>query len=264
MQHLSPRALPLASTGEDAHTGLAFSLSKLLAQKMQSGQAALSSGSKKGKKKDEGEGRPAFLVSRCPRETLARLDGEGGCFCGKLDSSSSGASTSTICHGYDENDRKAVCVEDLRDDWARWDALEAPKGKGKAGGVAMGKRKKVERSGRRRATCGLEFLPGFEPPSRECPIGYAQIGDPNDTKAPFICQDTASPYSCGTTQRDCYAQPGVLQAECVEGACEIVMCKEGWRFHVVMNDDGQQDQLGFGFGGTSCVPSKPLFFAPPV
>jgi hypothetical protein len=73
------------ATADGAHSGLAFSLSKLLAQKMAGGSAAVGLGGKKkkGKGKDvqrEVEERPAFLVSRCPKETMARLDSEGGCF----------------------------------------------------------------------------------------------------------------------------------------------------------------------------------------
>ncbi|GAA5903378.1 hypothetical protein JCM5296_005631 [Sporobolomyces johnsonii] len=179
--------------------------------------------------------RSAFLVTRCPASTMARLDTDGGCFCGKLSNSEA-----SPCHGYDENDRRAICVEDLRKE-------------GNANGEGTMRR--------RRATCGLEFLPAFEPQSGECPVGYARVGDPErDGKEHFICQDAASPYSCGTGQVDCYAQEGVLRAACVEGLCQIMMCQEGWRFHLADDDDGPQ---GMSMG-TSCVPAKPLFFNPPA
>ncbi|GAA6030680.1 hypothetical protein JCM8097_006269 [Rhodosporidiobolus ruineniae] len=257
MGHLSPLDAASGSSSSTSHQGLAFSLSKLLAQKMARegsssfpglGWSAGTGGTgKKGKKKaHEEEERPAFLVSKCPSGTMAQLDTEDGCFCGQLDSAG------TTCHGYDENDRRAVCVEDLRSDAQRFAALEPH-----SSAAAVGGGKKKGRSGRRRATCGLEFLAGFDDSdSLACPIGYARVG-PNDKDAPFICQDTASPFSCGTTQRDCYSQPGVLRAACSEGKCEIMMCQEGWRFAVVDSEDGSGEAV------TSCVPSKPLFFAPP-
>ncbi|GAA5887070.1 hypothetical protein JCM6882_009437 [Rhodosporidiobolus microsporus] len=241
MDHLPAAADAAAGS---SHQGLAFSLSKLLAQKMATNKGGFvgSNGAERwaGQAKEEDEERTAFIITRCPSSTLARLDAEGGCFCGKLESESS------TCGGVDENDRRAVCVEDLRDDAQRIYALEGKK-KGKG---------KVERSKRRRATCGLEFLSGFQPETRDCPVGYARVGDPTDEEAPFVCQDTESAYSCGVKQRDCYAQPGVLQADCIEGACEIMMCQEGWRFHYVDDPDG-------GAGIATCIPSKPLFFAPP-
>lgn len=41
-----------------------------------------------------------------------------------------------------------------------------------------------------------EFPAAFLPPSRLCPVNYARIGDPAaGDDAPFICQDTTSPYS---------------------------------------------------------------------
>lgn len=174
----SSYAQPVAQEG--SHSGLAFSLSKLLAQKMAGNRLSPPSLSPKGKKKQSvqaQEERPAFLVSRCPRDTMARLDTEGGCFwcvlpflsfshslpffpvpvakpriavsndslrvhSGKLDSP-----LSTTCEGSDENDRRTVCVEDLREDEPRIAQLEGKPDKGKG--------KKVERSGRRRATCGI-------------------------------------------------------------------------------------------------------------
>ncbi|GAA6009826.1 hypothetical protein JCM10207_002123 [Rhodosporidiobolus poonsookiae] len=251
MKPLAPAAAPI---GLDApsHPGLAFSLSKLLADRMAAakrlpgaGSAAGGGGAGKGAAGKKKEERTAFMVTRCPAATMARLDGEDGCFCGKLESEA------TTCHGYDENDRRAVCVEDLRRDSDRIAQLE---------GRVFPRGTKVERSKRRRATCGLEFLSGMEPPERECPPGYARIGDPDDDDGPFICQDTASPYSCGPAQRDCYAQPGVLHAECTAGLCEIAMCQEGWRFQVVYGED---DAEGHAERVASCVPSKPLFFNAP-
>ncbi|GAA5833470.1 hypothetical protein JCM11251_003504 [Rhodosporidiobolus azoricus] len=246
MDRLAAAAPFTGSSGSTSHQGLAFSLSKLLAQKMAGGAGGLKGKSGGKGRLEEEEERTAFIITRCPSSTLARLDTEGGCFCGKLESDS------TTCGGVDENDRRAVCVEDLREDAQRVLALE-----GKAATKGKGKGKKVERSKRRRATCGLEFLAGHLPEIGDCPAGYARIGDPTDEEAPFICQDTASPYSCGLVQQDCYAQPGVLQADCIEGACEIMMCQEGWRFHYV---DSPSDD---GVGLATCIPSKPLFFAPP-
>ncbi|GAA5981765.1 hypothetical protein JCM11641_007417 [Rhodosporidiobolus odoratus] len=265
-------ALPHTAAGAvdpSAHQGLAFSLSQLLRQKMASGNGALrgvgeSSGGGAGGAgakwrwngpglSGEGEQAPKadFLITRCPPTTLARLDDEGGCFCGKLEN---GAST---CSGYDENDRKAVCVEDLRADVERLAKLEGEDAALQAQAAAPGgERGTVRRSRRRRATCGLEFLSDFRPPTNACPVGYARVGNPDDETAPFICQDTASPYSCGVTQRDCYAPPGILRATCnrAKGECEITMCQEGWRFYV---DESPS-------GAASCVPSKPLFFNPPA
>ncbi|BGP28154.1 hypothetical protein Rt10032_c17g5883 [Rhodotorula toruloides] len=245
------------------HANLAFSLSKLLREKMGShgfvpgltkggtGMSATSKG--KGGRAGGDLSAASFLVKRCPPAMLARLDEEGGCFCGQLRSEAS------PCHGYTENDRRAICIEDLREDVEREeiiyqqleeegyfvkDELKALLGEGER-----------ERSKRRRGTCGLEFQPGFEPESRACPAGYARVGSRREG-APFICQDIASPYSCGREQRDCYAQPGVLQAECTDGECEIMMCQEGWRYHILKADEE-------GYGGASCVPSKPLFFHPP-
>ncbi|GAA5968568.1 hypothetical protein JCM21900_004790 [Sporobolomyces salmonicolor] len=242
------------TSGSSSGGSLAFSLSSLLAEKMAFARpgslpasslrgriAGLATGWRtSGVPESWGErggtggaeaARSAFLVTRCPASTMARLDTDGGCFCGKLTDAEA-----SPCHGFDENDRRAICVEDLRKE-------------GSANGDGTMRR--------RRATCGLEFLPGFEPQSEECPVGYARVGDPErDGKEHFICQDAASPYSCGARQTDCYAQEGVLRAACVEGHCEILMCQEGWRFHLTDNDDGPQ---GMGMG-TSCVPAKPLFF----
>ncbi|BGP21098.1 hypothetical protein JCM10213v2_009278 [Rhodosporidiobolus nylandii] len=242
-----------AHTAETAqgHQNLAFSLSRLLAQKMASARGkalAAVGGGEAGVRwwnapaegsAEEEEREPDFLITRCPLTTLAVLDEEGGCSCGKLDSSQ------TSCHGYDENDRRAICIEDLRSDAERWAVLEAPLA-GAEGNAGHAAKRKAERSKRRRATCGLEFLPSFERPSGSCPIGYARIGDPDDEDAPFICQDTASPYS----------------ADCTKNECEIMMCQEGWRFHVITDDEAA---AGVGVsGGASCVPAKPLFFAPPA
>ncbi|BGP52413.1 hypothetical protein JCM10450v2_008391 [Rhodotorula kratochvilovae] len=217
-----------------AHQGLAFSLSRLLAEKMamkgfvpglHDPSAAPAAVRELAGARGGGAG-PAWLIQRCPKATMARLDDEDGCFCGKLDPDA------TLCHGHDENDRRAICVEDLRDDAQRESAM----------------REAVARA--------EEFREGFEPASQACPIGYARVGE--DDSAPFICQDTASPYSCGKGQVDCYAQPGVLRAECSDGRCEIMMCQEGWRFHILDSDEET------GYGSASCVPSKPLFFNPPV
>ncbi|GAA6052566.1 hypothetical protein JCM3770_003246 [Rhodotorula araucariae] len=230
-----------------AHQGLAFSLSRLLAEKMAMKGFVpglhgppTAADAARGPGGTGGTAGPAWLIQRCPKATLAQLDEDGGCFCGKLDADA------TLCHGHNENDRRAICVEDLRDDAQR----EGHQGKITARGGGE-ERASTERSKRRRATCGLEFREGFEPASRECPVGYARVGE--DDSAPFICQDTASPYSCGKEQVDCYAQPGVLRAVCSGGGCEIMMCREGWRFHMLDPDEEM------GFGSTSCVPSKPLF-----
>ncbi|BGP04082.1 hypothetical protein JCM10021v2_007830 [Rhodotorula toruloides] len=252
----------LSGVSGGGHANLAFSLSKLLREKManhgfvpglKGGDGMSATGKGKGGRAGGDLSAASFLVKRCPPATLARLDEEGGCFCDQLRSEAS------PCHGYNENDRRAICIEDLRDDVEREeviyqqledegyfvkDELKALLGEGER-----------ERSKRRRGTCGLEFQAGLEPESGSCPAGYARVGSRREG-APFICQDIASPYSCGREQRDCYAQPGVLQAECTDGECEIMMCQEGWRFHIVDPDEE-------GYGGASCVPSKPLFFNPP-
>ncbi|BGO96237.1 hypothetical protein NBRC10512v2_007971 [Rhodotorula toruloides] len=222
------------------HANLAFSLSKLLREKM------ANHGFVPGLKGGHG-------MSMTGKGKGGRAGGDLSAASGQLRSEAS------PCHGYNENDRRAICIEDLRDDVEREeviyqqledegyfvkDELKALLGEGER-----------ERSKRRRGTCGLEFQAGLEPESGSCPAGYARVGSRREG-APFICQDIASPYSCGREQRDCYAQPGVLQAECTDGECEIMMCQGGWRFHNVDPDEE-------GYGGASCVPSKPLFFNPP-
>ncbi|GJN94581.1 hypothetical protein Rhopal_007664-T1 [Rhodotorula paludigena] len=264
--------------GSGSHQGLAFSLSKILAEKMArnarlaSTSSSSSSGGSSGSgsrasgsgalEQSYGEGvgaGAAWLIQRCPPATMARLDSDGGCFCGKLDADA------RLCHGSDQNDRRAICVEDLRDDAQRDESIHARLLRDDAEYAQEVRRKKLkkvlrgekhERSKRRRATCGIEFLADFEPSQESCPIGFARVGDSDDD--PFICQSTSSPYSCGKEQKDCYAQPGVLQAECTEGGCEIMMCREGWRFHVLVPDEEA------GYGSASCIPSKPLFFNPPA
>ncbi|TNY22314.1 hypothetical protein DMC30DRAFT_349126 [Rhodotorula diobovata] len=248
---------PGSSAAAASHEGLAFSLSRLLADKMAlrgfvpglhdapPAAARASHGEKSG---------PAWLIQRCPAATMARLDGEGGCFCGKLDRGAS------LCHGNEENDRRAICVEDLRDDAQRDEAILqrlVKEGYDAEGWPVAKEGEAGERSKRRRATCGLEYREGFEPASQACPAGYARVGDPEG--GPFICQHTASPYSCGREQRDCYSRPGILHAECSdEGLCETMMCQEGWRFHFDASGDGD------GSSVASCVPSKPLFYNPPA
>lgn len=74
-------------------------------------------------------------------------------------------SEASPCHGYNENDRRAICIEDLRDDVEREeviyqqledegyfvkDELKALLGEGER-----------ERSKRRRGTCGLGALASF-------------------------------------------------------------------------------------------------------
>ncbi|KAM0787252.1 hypothetical protein ACM66B_006488 [Microbotryomycetes sp. NB124-2] len=153
-----------------------------------------------------------FLVTRCPIGTLAQLNVDGVCLCGVY------GSNYAECHGSDENDRRTVCIEDLRHESKRW------------------------------PTCGLEFADNLRPTS--CPVGYKRIGgdDDEDGESAFVCQDVASPYSCGEAQVDCSSSPGVLSATCVFGGCEITMCKENFSFHV--NQDGT----------ASCVPQKPLYW----
>ncbi|ORY55149.1 hypothetical protein BCR35DRAFT_310132 [Leucosporidium creatinivorum] len=175
--------------------GLSFGLSHLLAEKMGAGKLV---GSSLISSSLSSLTRSSFLVTRCPTGTFAQLTMEGICNCGTLGQGST-------CEGYEENDRTAICVEDLR-------------------------------HGKRWATCGLEFEPQFEP--EECPVGYVRIGNPKKERS-FICQDALSPYSCGKEQVDCSASPGVLTSLCVDSVCEILMCKEGWSFRVM--DDGSAE-----------------------
>ncbi|GAA5935359.1 uncharacterized protein JCM15063_001012 [Sporobolomyces koalae] len=179
-----------------------------------------------------------WLITRCPSSQLARIDSKRKCFCGTL-----ADAESNLCDGFNEgNDRRAVCVEDLRQD-----ADDLAKGEDFEMTFSVRKRKQ--------ATCGLEFLPGFEPKS--CPIGYERIEDAKSRDGHhFICQDSSSPYSCGPTQIDCYAQEGVLRTQCRNGACEAQMCKEGWRYRLTM----AIDPTGATIEVSSCVRSKPFFF----
>ncbi|GAA5947732.1 hypothetical protein JCM3765_001057 [Sporobolomyces pararoseus] len=176
-----------------------------------------------------------WLISRCQTGRMARLDRDGRCFCGTL-----ADTESTICEGFDENDRRTVCVEDLRE----LNKITT------VGETAKTWRRKV-------ATCGLEFLDGFEPAS--CPVGFVRIGsDTEDEPGHFVCQDSASPHSCGPQQIDCYAQEGVLRTQCRDSACDPQMCKEGWRFRLIEVDDGSGE--GTTTLASQCVRSKPLFF----
>ncbi|GAA5860743.1 hypothetical protein JCM5353_005807 [Sporobolomyces roseus] len=184
-----------------------------------------------------------WLITRCSSSQMARLDREGGCFCGTL-----ADTESTLCDGFDEgNDRRTVCVEDLRETTTFVD--------NSVGTSSQPKRK--------RATCGLEFLVGLEPLSGSCPVGYSRIGKEGETELEegeedelFICRDTASPYSCGREQVDCYAQEGVLRTQCKNESCDIQMCQEGWRFRLTDVEEGESE----GSTKTSCVKAKPLFF----
>ncbi|GAA5909068.1 hypothetical protein JCM8208_007421 [Rhodotorula glutinis] len=240
---------------QPAREGLAFSLSRLLADKMARSSFASSlqdSTIQVDQHRYDEPARPAWLVQRCPATTMARLDADGGCFCGKLDQGAS------LCDGNDLNDRRAVCIEDLRDDDERDAAILerlVEEGYKVDDWPTAREGERGERSRKRRATCGLEYREGFELEASPCPFGYARVG--GDDGVPPICQHTASPYSCGREQRDCFARPGILQAQCTDdGECEILVCKEGWRFH--FDDSAAVD----GSSASSCVPSKPLFYSP--
>ncbi|GAA5897901.1 uncharacterized protein JCM6883_000856 [Sporobolomyces salmoneus] len=170
-----------------------------------------------------------WLVQRCQSGRMARLDREGKCFCGTL-----ADTESSLCEGFDNNDRRTVCIEDLRE-------------LNKEGN---------DHALRKEPTCGLEFLEGFDPSS--CPVGFVRIGQESGEEGThFICQDAASPYSCGPQQIDCYAQEGVLRTQCKDSVCDPIMCKEGWRFKLTEVD-------GDAEAGTTvtshCVKPKPLFF----
>ncbi|GAA5847586.1 hypothetical protein JCM9279_005312 [Rhodotorula babjevae] len=239
---------------QPAREGLGFSLSRLLADKMARSSFAPSmhdSVQVEQQRYDE-PARPAWLIQRCPATTMARLDADGGCFCGKLDQGVS------LCDGNNLNDRRAVCVEDLRHDAERDAAILerlVQEGYKVDDWPTEREGERGERSRKRRATCGLEFRERFELEASPCPVGYARIS--GDDGAPPICQHTTSPYSCGREQRDCYARPGVLHAQCTDdGECEVLVCKEGWRFH--FDDSAAVD----GSSASSCVPSKPLFYSP--
>lgn len=107
---------------------------------------------------------------------------------------------STHCEGFDENDRRTVCIEDLResaqtiddsDDASTRKRKEATCGLGEArfhASVSCSKLIQIFRS-----TIRTEFLDGFEPDS--CPVGFVRIGEDPGAKDQFICQDAASPYS---------------------------------------------------------------------
>ncbi|GAA5830765.1 hypothetical protein JCM3766R1_003418 [Sporobolomyces carnicolor] len=174
-----------------------------------------------------------WVIQRCHSGRMARIDRDGRCFCGTL-----ADTESTHCEGFDENDRRTVCIEDLRESAQTIDDSDD---------ASTRKRKE--------ATCGLEFLDGFEPDS--CPVGFVRIGEDPGAKDQFICQDAASPYSCGPKQIDCSAQEGVLRTQCKDSVCEPLMCQEGWRFRLIEVDDG----TGYGTTLTGhCVKSRPLFF----
>lgn len=236
---------PGSSAAAASHEGLAFSLSRLLADKMalRGFVPGLHDAPPAAARASHGEeSGPAWLIQRCPATTMARLDGEGGCFwcahgsdrflpCPRTDRRREGRPRSgkldrgaSLCHGNEENDRRAICVEDLRDDAQRDEAILqrlVKEGYDAEGWPVAKEGEAGERSKRRRATCGLgsfspaslpsqvallgthnttdtslvltEYREGFEPASQACPAGYARVGDPEG--GPFICQHTASPYS---------------------------------------------------------------------
>ncbi|GAA5876501.1 hypothetical protein JCM16303_003557 [Sporobolomyces ruberrimus] len=244
---------PLASaSGSGSKGSFAFALSNLVANKVERSVSGLSglaappasqlqarlsrlAGSWTASGRIDARGQEVdkdWLITRCPLNGMARLDRQGRCFCGTL-----ADTESTLCEGFDENDRTTVCVEDLRDrDQVAYDLDTTPRR-------------------RKAATCGLEFIVEFEPTS--CPVGYTRIGqDSEGGEDHFICQDSASPYSCGPRQVDCYAREGVLQTQCKDQICEPLMCKEGWRFRLMQDEGGAQDGATYA----TCVRSKPLFF----
>lgn len=72
-------------------------------------------------------------------------------------------SEASPCHGYNENDRRAICIEDLRDDVEReeiiYQQLEEEGYEVKDELKALLSEGERERSKRRRGTCGLGALP---------------------------------------------------------------------------------------------------------
>ncbi|KAM0749104.1 hypothetical protein T439DRAFT_327602 [Meredithblackwellia eburnea MCA 4105] len=199
--------------------GIAFGLSQILGERMRLSHHNSPSGlsSHLAKMSANIRGQPitssAYLVTRCPGLTIPILNADGVCSCGLPSSGSPTCATTS-------SSESPICVEDLR-------------------------------HGKRHPTCGLEVdLSSRDPDDQaepECPDGFMRlVTDPGM----FICQDMASPHSCGLLQQDCSRTPGALSSECVFGECQIVMCKEGWRF-----------KLGAGGQATCVLPPKPYFFS---